>query len=66
MGRTLRAGLFNDLLSVIFGQLLEALITIDRLLNSGDLVTGHVAGNIPALFPRLMVIEGALGSLAQD
>jgi hypothetical protein len=62
----LSAGLLDDLLSVLLGQLLVFVITVDRLLDFRDLILRQIAAAVFAIFPRIETVVGAVGSLADN
>ncbi|PYX51673.1 MAG: hypothetical protein DMG76_31465 [Acidobacteria bacterium] len=62
----LGAGLLNDLLSILLGELLVFLIALNGLLDGRDFVLRNIAALILALFPGVEVMERAVGSLAGD
>ena len=56
----------DDRIDVLFDQLAELSVAIDRLLKRRDLVPGHIARHVFTLLPALMVVEGTVGSFADD
>ena len=56
----------DDLLSILLGELLVLLVALDGLLNLGDFVLGKVAALVFPVFPRIEIVVGAVGPLADD
>lgn len=54
----------HDLRRVLRRQFLKAVVARDGLLELGDLLAGHIAGNIAAIFIALVIVVGAVGTLA--
>ncbi len=65
-GGNLLAVPVHDLIDILPDEGLKLRVAVDGFLNRRRLVAGDVAGNIPAPLPALMVVKGALGSLAHD
>ena len=55
-GQPLAAGLLDHDLNVLIHQLLEAAMTLDGLLDIGDLVPWNIAGDVLAVFVALVVV----------
>jgi len=51
---------------ILFHELLEAVESVDGLLELGHLFSGDIAGDIPALLIALVIVVGPLGALADD
>jgi hypothetical protein len=51
---------------MLLDQRLELRVAGDGLLHGLQLIRRDVAGNIPAVFPGLMVVVGPVGPVAQD
>ena len=62
----LGAGLLDNLLSVLLGELLVFVITLDGLLDLRDFILRQVAAAVFAVFPGVEVVVGAAGSLADN
>lgn len=62
----LGAGLLDDLLSVLLGELLVLLVTLNGLLDLRNLVLWQIAAAVFAVFPGVEVVVGTAGSLADD
>ena len=56
----------NDLIGVLLSESLEVFITLQRLLDSRDLLAWNVAGYIFALFACLELIKGTGGTFLND
>ena len=56
----------DDLLGVLPGELLKLLIAGEGRLASGELVAGHIAIEVAALFPALQLAAGAVAAVAQN
>lgn len=48
------------------GELLVLLVALDGCLDSRDLLEGHIAAAVFALFPGIEIVVGAVGALAGD
>ncbi len=57
----LGAGLLDDLLSVLLGELLIFVVTLNGLLGFRDFVLGQVAAAIFAVFPGVEIVIGTVG-----
>jgi len=60
------AGLLDDLLSVLLGELLVFVVTLDGLLDLRDFILRQVTAAVLAVFPGAEVVIGAVGSLADN
>lgn len=58
--------LLNNLLSILLGELLVFLVTLNGLLDGGDFVLREVAALVLAVFPGVEIVIGAIGALADD
>src|ERR1019366_2569537 len=62
----LGAGLFDDLLTVLLGEVLVLVVTLDGLLDLWDFVLGQIAAAVFAFFPGVEVVVGTVGALADN
>ena len=62
----MRPRALDDLLHMLLDQPLELLVAGDGLLHGLQLIRRNVAGNIPAVFPGLMIVVGPVGTVAQE
>jgi hypothetical protein len=62
----LGAGLFDDLLRVLLGELLVSVVTLNGLLDLRDFVWGQVAAAVPAIFPGVEVVIGTVRPLTDN
>jgi hypothetical protein len=58
--------LFDDLLSILLGELLVLTVTIDGVLDFLDFVLGQVAATVFAILPGVEIVIGAVGTLADN
>ena len=62
----LGAGLLDDLLSVLLGELLVFAVTLNGLLDLRDFILGQIAAAVFAVFPGVEVVIGTVRPLADD
>ena len=62
----LGAGLLDDLLSILLGELLVLVVTLDGLLDLRDFILRQVAAAVLAVFPRVEAVVGTIGTLADN
>jgi hypothetical protein len=62
----LGAGLFDDLLGVLLGELLVLLVARDGLLDFRDFLLGQIPAAVLAIFPGVEAVVGAIGPLAHN
>lgn len=60
------AGLLDDLLSVLLGELLIFVVTLDGLLDLRDFILRQVAATVFAVFPGVEVVVGAVRPLTDN
>lgn len=62
----LGASLRNDLLSVLLGELLVFVVSLDGLLDVRNFVLGKITAAVFAVFPRVEAVIGAIRALADN
>ena len=62
----LGAGFVHQELDVLGHQFLDPMVAVNGGLEAGHLLRGHVAGDVAAVFIRLVIVVGALRALAKD
>ena len=60
------AGLLDDLLSVLLGELLVFVVSLDGMLDLRDFVLGQVAAAVSAILPGVQAVIGAVRSLTDN
>ena len=62
----LGTGLLDNLLSILLRELLVLVVALNGLFDLGDFVLRQVTALIFSVFPRVKIVVGAVGPLAND